>query len=257
VHRGRRHGNSSRSVPASQLVVCSQNHDQVGNRLFGDRLSTLVDFEKLKLAAAAVILSPFVPLLFMGEEYGETCPFQYFTSHSDPALITAVARGRREEFAAFGWKREIPDPNAESTFLRCKLNRALMSEPRHRILYDFYRECIMLRKKMTVATLPEQAGPHAVRMEEQRSLLASRGATFMVLNFGDESACIEVPASFAGWRKLLDSADKRWLGPGSATAESVPKAESHREAEPGPPERQIVVSPNSLVLFTAKPFEKR
>ena len=83
AYRHRRHGNSSRHIPARQFVVFAQNHDQVGNRLFGDRLSTLVSFEASKLAAGMVILSPYIPLLFMGEEWGETAPFQYFTSHSD------------------------------------------------------------------------------------------------------------------------------------------------------------------------------
>ena len=94
AYRRRRHGNSSRHIPARQFVVFAQNHDQVGNRLFGDRLSTLVSFEALKLAAGMVILSPYIPLLFMGEEWGEPAPFQYFTSHSDAALIEAVRRGR-------------------------------------------------------------------------------------------------------------------------------------------------------------------
>jgi maltooligosyltrehalose trehalohydrolase len=97
--RRRRHGNTSKDLAADRFVVCAQNHDQVGNRLKGDRLSALVSFEGLKLAAAVVLLSPFIPLLFMGEEYGETAPFPYFVSHSDPDLIEVVRRGRRAEFA--------------------------------------------------------------------------------------------------------------------------------------------------------------
>ena len=108
-----------------QFVVCSQNHDQVGNRMLGDRLSATLSFEQQKLAAGAVLLSPFIPLLFMGEEYGETAPFQYFVSHSDPALIEAVRQGRREEFAAFAWQGEVPDPQDEATFRRSRLNRDL------------------------------------------------------------------------------------------------------------------------------------
>ncbi len=98
-YRQRRHGNSPRLCGPRQFVVCSQNHDQVGNRMLGDRLSRLVPFESLKLAAGVVLTSPFVPLLFMGEEYGETAPFQYFVSHGDPDLVEAVRQGRREEFA--------------------------------------------------------------------------------------------------------------------------------------------------------------
>ena len=110
AYRRRRHGNSSRHMPAQQFVVFAENHDQVGNRLFGERLGQLLSLEALKLAASAVILSPFIPLLFMGEEYGEVAPFQYFISHLDAQLVDAVRRGRREEFAAFAWQGEPPDP---------------------------------------------------------------------------------------------------------------------------------------------------
>src|SRR5439155_1354127 len=94
---GCRRGNDPRGVPAERFVVCAQNHDQVGNRPRGERLSRLVDLEGLKLAAGMVLLSPFVPLLFMGEEYGEEAPFLYFVDHSDPKLVRAVRRGRRAE----------------------------------------------------------------------------------------------------------------------------------------------------------------
>ncbi|MCL5257567.1 MAG: malto-oligosyltrehalose trehalohydrolase, partial [Chloroflexi bacterium] len=136
-YRGRRHGNSSRSCPAYRFVVCSQNHDQVGNRALSERLSSLVSFEALKLAACAVVLSPFVPLLFMGEEYGEPAPFLYFISHLDPQLVEAVRRGRRAEFAAFQWTGESPDPQAEETFQRAKLDYGLRGAGQHRILLNF------------------------------------------------------------------------------------------------------------------------
>ena len=115
-HRRHRHGTSTQDIAAERFVVFSQNHDQVGNRLLGERLSQLVSFESLKLAAAAVILSPYLPLLFMGEEYGEEAPFQYFISHGDAALIDAVRNGRRGEFASFGWLGEPPDPQDEKLF---------------------------------------------------------------------------------------------------------------------------------------------
>lgn len=117
AYRRRQHGDWPRLCDACQFVVFAQNHDQVGNRARGERLSTLVSFDGLKLAAGMVLLSPFVPLLFMGEEYGETAPFLYFTSHSDPTLVEAVRKGRLEEFAAFGCEDEVPDPQDEATFL--------------------------------------------------------------------------------------------------------------------------------------------
>src|SRR5262249_16007104 len=110
VNRRRRHGNSSLSIPPVRFVLYAQNHDQLGTRMRGERGTELVSVEQHNRAAGAVLLSPFVPLLFMGDEYGETAPFQYFVSHSDKQLIEAVRRGRIEEFAAFNWKDEPPDP---------------------------------------------------------------------------------------------------------------------------------------------------
>jgi maltooligosyltrehalose trehalohydrolase len=115
-HRRRRHGTTTRDIPAERFVVFCQNHDQVGNRMLGERLSQLVSFEALKLAAGAVLLSPFIPLLFMGEEYGEEAPFQYFISHGDPLLVE-VRGGRREEFAAFGWQASPRIPR-RNNFIR-------------------------------------------------------------------------------------------------------------------------------------------
>ena len=133
--RRRRHGHSSELVTPSQFIVFSQNHDQVGNRADGERLSTQLSLDALKAAAALVLLSPNIPLLFMGEEYGERAPFLYFIDHSDPGLVEAVRKGRREEFAPFGWREEdIPDPYAVSTFERSRVssgrsNRPAVGEP--------------------------------------------------------------------------------------------------------------------------------
>src|SRR5262249_4226865 len=137
--RRRRFGNSAIGLPPERFVVCVQNHDQVGNRALGDRLSTLVDFNSLKLAAGLLLLSPYVPLLFMGEEYGETAPFLYFTSHEDPALAEAVRRGRREEFS---WQGEAPDPQDEATFVRSRIDPS-RGNP---VLLALYQELIRLRR---------------------------------------------------------------------------------------------------------------
>src|SRR4030043_1289162 len=135
-YRKRQHGSSSKHLPPSKFVIFSQNHDQVGNRLKGDRLSTLASFEALKLAAGIILLSPNIPLLFMGEEYGEEQPFQYFVSHSDQALIEAVRKGRNEEFVAFQWSAETPDPQDEVTFLRSKINLDLPLGGKNKILFN-------------------------------------------------------------------------------------------------------------------------
>ncbi len=152
--RKRRHGTSSRDIPARKMVVFSQNHDQVGNRVQGDRLTQMVSFEQLKLAAGLVILSPFLPLLFMGEEYGETAPFPYFVSHSDPELIDAVRHGRREEFASFQWRGEVPDPQDEATFLNAKLRHELRENREHKVLLEFYRDSLACEKSFRLWPVP-------------------------------------------------------------------------------------------------------
>src|SRR5438067_2249973 len=146
--RQRRHGAPTDGIPGERFVVCVQNHDQVGNRPRGERLSQLVDFESLKLAAGLLVLSPFVPLLFMGEEYAEPAPFLYFVDHSDPKLIESVRRGRRAEYEWLGGRLgQWPDPSHPDTFERSRLQRELAVEGRHADLLAFYRELLRLRRE--------------------------------------------------------------------------------------------------------------
>jgi len=146
-HRKRSHGNSAKNGSPTQFVVFSQNHDQVGNRAHGDRLATLLPFEALKLAAATVLLSPNIPLLFMGEEYGETNPFLYFIDHGDEGLIEAVRQGRKSEFAAFGWT-DVPDPYAQSTFDQSRLQWESTRSNEQQYLLNWYQALINLRKSI-------------------------------------------------------------------------------------------------------------
>jgi maltooligosyltrehalose trehalohydrolase len=149
-HRRRAHGRPALDVPADRFVVAVQNHDQIGNRARGERLAALVSPEALRLAAAILLLSPYVPLLFMGEEHGETNPFLYFVSHGDPALLEAVREGRRREFEAFAWGGEVPDPGAEATFEASRPSWERAESPdgaRHRALY---RDLLRLRRAEAV-----------------------------------------------------------------------------------------------------------
>jgi maltooligosyltrehalose trehalohydrolase len=218
-YRRRRHGNSSREIPAHRFVVFAQNHDQVGNRMLGDRLGESVSFEGLKLAAATVLFSPFLPLLFMGEEYGETAPFPYFISHSDSGLIEAVRQGRREEFAAFGWSQEPPDAQAEATFLRAKLNHERRNGGKHRALYEFYRELIRLRKE-TPALAHLNKDAMEVLSKEEPVLTVRRWTSLdevvAVFHFGKIPASAVLALPKGCWRKKLDSTDIQWQGPGSS-----------------------------------------
>jgi len=146
-HRGRRHGAPSAGLPGDRFVVCVQNHDQVGNRATGDRFGALLPPEKQRLAACLLLLAPHVPLLFMGEEYGEERPFPFFCSFSDPQLVEAVRRGRREEFASFTWQGEVPDPQAEATFRSAKLSWAWPAGSRQAGLRRLYADLLAARRE--------------------------------------------------------------------------------------------------------------
>lgn len=229
VVRRRRHGSDACAQPAGKFVVFSQNHDQVGNRMRGERLSSLVTFEQLKLAAACVLLSPYIPLLFMGEDYAETVPFSYFVSHTDPDLVEAVREGRRREFSAFDWMGQPPDPQALTTFQESILTPALRKQPgRHATLFAFYRELIALRK-----TMPALAHLHRDRMKvtagESSKLLCVRrrhadSEVCILFHFGSQQLNREALMPAGSWRKRLDSAEKCWLGPGSRVPASLDNA---------------------------------
>ncbi len=224
-YRGRRHGRSSLTVPGKRFVVCAQNHDQVGNRAGSERLSTLVDFESLKLAAAATIFSPFTPLLFMGEEWGETAPFPYFTDHSDPGLGEAVREGRQAEFAAFDWEGEIPDPQAESTFEAARIDWGARESGRGAALRDFYREALWLRREVRALKHHNKDAVWVRASEEERLLVLGRrdpgSEAVIVLHFGEEPAGRAVDLPEGTWRRVLDTAEERWGGPGSGIPESI------------------------------------
>jgi maltooligosyltrehalose trehalohydrolase len=220
-YRQRRHGNSSKQIPAKRFVVCAQNHDQVGNRKVGDRLTEIVSFDQLKLAAGAVLLSPYIPLLFMGEEYGELAPFQYFVSHGDPALIEAVRRGRKEEFARFAWSGAIPDPQSEATFFRCKVNWELQTGGQHRILWLFYRELLRLRSNIPSLARLDKNTLRVESFSGEDVLLITRWDTssraFVAFHFNEEPTEVMLPVAPGHWHKQLDSAERQWDGKGSGT----------------------------------------
>jgi maltooligosyltrehalose trehalohydrolase len=243
-YRSRRHGNSSRHIAARQLVVFSQNHDQVGNRLHGERLANLVSFEEVKLAAGAVLLSPFLPLIFMGEEYGETAPFLYFISHSDKSLIEAVRKGRREEFAAFRWEGEIPDPQDEATFLRSRIDPRLCGSGHHKTLLAFYRELLLLRKDHPVLSWLSKEDMEVMAFESEKVFFVRRwkgtGQTAMILHFGSAPASLALPLPPGRWEKLVDSSEGRWGGTGASLPESL---RSHGSVA-------LALTAKSLVLFS-------
>ncbi len=223
--RKRRHGDSSADRPGHQFVVFAQNHDQIGNRMLGERLSELVSFEALKLAAGAVLLSPFIPLLFMGEEYGDDAPFLYFVSHGDADLIRAVREGRKEEFRTFEWTEEPPDPQAVETFLRSKLDWGKRDQGRARALRDYYRELIRLRREIPALATLDKNRLEVSGDEEKRVVSLRRwngdSHIFLVMNFNREEVRFRVDPPPGEWSNLADSADTIWGGPGSASPERI------------------------------------
>ncbi|MFW6122778.1 MAG: malto-oligosyltrehalose trehalohydrolase [Thermodesulfobacteriota bacterium] len=242
-YRRRRHGSSSRDIAAERFVVFAQNHDQVGNRLRGDRLSTLVSFEALKLAAGMVTLSPGLPLLFMGEEFGETAPFLYFVSHGDPDLIDAVRQGRKEEFAAFRWLGEPPDPQAEETFVRSRINHQLRQEGQHRTLWEFHRALLHLRRELAAWTDLGRKHREVLAFEEEKVLWVRMtgdcGEALLMGHFGDNPVNLPLSWPAGRWRKCLDSQDRRWQGPGSQFPEEL-----H-----GGQDVALALAPQALVVY--------
>jgi maltooligosyltrehalose trehalohydrolase len=217
-------------VARARHVVCAQNHDQVGNRALGERLSALAGFEQLKLAAATVLLSPFTPLLFMGEEYGETAPFQYFIDHGEPDLVEAVRTGRREEFAGFAWRAEIPDPASEKTFEQSKLQGVCSKE--QATLWEFHAalievrktvRCILANAKMRVQTTG-QAEQHALAVR----YAADEQEMLIWFNFSASESVLSIEHLRLEARLRLNSADEEWGGPGRCVPEILDPA-AHRE----------------------------
>lgn len=224
-HRGRRHGAPAEGMPRWRFVVCLQNHDQVGNRATGERLSRLTTPERRKVATALLLLSGYVPLIFMGEEYGERNPFQYFVSHGDPDLVEAVRQGRRAEFASFGWGEEVPDPQSEETFARSRLERVAARSAEQTALRHLYEDLLRLRREEP-----------ALRPGDARVRVAHHAATDRIVlfltpttgqgrplvaffNLGADAQGFRVPGGAERrWRCLLSTTDARYGGPGAGVA---------------------------------------
>lgn len=218
-YRKRDFGNSSAEIPAYRFVVFSQNHDQTGNRKCGERTSSLVSFEMLKLLASAVFFSPFLPMLFMGEEYGEINPFLYFVDHTDRKLRKLVREGRRKEFSSFSREgtSAAPDPYDIKTFIKSRLTADPFINDSSKALFDYYRKLISLRKTHPVL---KNAGKKNIRVSFSRRVITierwyRKNRIIAFLNFGDEPEEIKVPDLFVEKKAelLLNSSETIWNGP--------------------------------------------
>lgn len=226
--RGRRFGASSASRPPDEFIVFIQNHDQVGNRPLGERFNELVGYEAYKLAAGAMLLSPYIPMLFMGEEYAESNPFQFFADYCEPDLAKAVSEGRKQEFALLHCSEEVPDPCAPETFQRSKLDWSRKESGKHRTILEFYRELIAIRKALPslrrLCREGLEVGGHGLAFSMLRRSYGTgdveTGETFCLMNFGAEAVKMPAPIRDGNWELVMNSSDARWGGPGPAAPQA-------------------------------------
>jgi maltooligosyltrehalose trehalohydrolase len=239
-HRDKKFGVKASDNPGQQFIVFSQNHDQVGNRMLGERSSELFSFEMQKLMAGAVLTAPFLPMLFMGEEYSELHRFMYFVSHTDPELAEAVRKGRKAEFAAFHAQGEAPDPVAEETFINSQLQWNLPEQGEHQVMLNFYKALIALRKKLPSLHHLDRKGVKAAANEEQKTLVLRRKhhvqEAVILMNFSVNIQTISLPDPAQNWHKQFDSADAQWNGP-QAAADTVAGGQT------------VQIQPESFLIF--------
>jgi maltooligosyltrehalose trehalohydrolase len=217
THRGRTVGRPARDVAYERFVACTQNHDQVGNRMLGERKTALLGFEERKVSAAALLLLPFTPMLWMGQEYGEVAPFQYFVSHTDPDLVEAVRSGRRREFAYFADQGEAPDPQAVETFERSRVDWSLRSEGDHARMLEVYRRLLALRRELPGVRDP-RAGEATPTLHDPSTLSWVRGVPgrpetdlLVVVSVGPRPTTLSLPGR---WVPVFDTAAVDHHGPG-------------------------------------------
>lgn len=229
-HRHRTHGAPTTGLSGHRFLGYIQNHDQIGNRAQGDRLSAIVPEESMRTAHAIVFCSPFIPMIFQGEEWGATQPFQYFTDHHDPALAEAVRTGRRGEFASFGWDPEaIPDPNAVETFERCRLDWSDLDDERHRSILEWTRSLIRLRREHPELADGDMDAVDIAYSEDEGWIALRRGRVLLAANLSGEPRTIEEPMLPApdgdaqrAWNVLMTTSDGNHWRADDGAAELTP-----------------------------------
>ena len=194
-YRRRTHGRPVDGLSAHRFIGFIQNHDQVGNRATGDRVEQIVGLDRAKVAAALVFTAPFIPMIFQGEEFAASTPFQYFANHQDPELARAVSEGRKREFAAFGWSPDqIPDPEKRETFERSKLNWDELPCGVHAEMLAWYKQLIQLRRSSPSLNDGDMEHVRVAFDETLRWLRMERGLVTVLCNLGDEAVELDNPA---------------------------------------------------------------
>jgi maltooligosyltrehalose trehalohydrolase len=204
AHRGRRHGRKPEDLNGHRFLAYMQNHDQIGNRAKGERSASLMSVGRLKIAAALVLTSPFVPMLFQGEEWGAMTPFLFFTDHEEPNLARGVREARCREFAAFGWNPDdIPDPQDRSSFENSKLDWFELLQPPHQELLAWHQRLIRLRQEKPALMDGDREGLRTRCSEERGWVLVERGPFSVVCNLSARAQSI--PLEAGRHRVLLSS----------------------------------------------------
>jgi len=192
-HRDRMHGRPVKNISQHRFLGFIQNHDQVGNRAVGDRIAQSAGIDRAKIAAALVLLGPFVPMLFQGEEWAATTPFLYFADHDDRDLARQVSEGRKREFVAFGWDSStIPDPESAETFRRSKLNWNEINEPVRADMVNWYRELVHLRRVTPSLNNGDSGNIQVTYDEEQRWLIAVRGEIVIAASLAPDAVSLSL-----------------------------------------------------------------
>ncbi|MFD2571294.1 malto-oligosyltrehalose trehalohydrolase [Spirosoma soli] len=252
--RHRFFGQKAENNPGQQFIVFSQNHDQIGNRKLGERSSQLYSFDTLKLMAGAVMVSPYLPMLFMGEEWAESNPFLYFVSHTDPELAEAVRQGRREEFSFFDETNEVPDPMAHLVFEQSKLQWDLLEQEPHQTMFRYYQALIALRKEQPALRHLNRKNLTVSEQEGQQTLVLHRWHedqhVLCLMNFAQEPQQISLPTLGQSWRKLFNSADSQWKGPVDPSEPSLNGVETSKAPEAASDGSTLTIEPESIVIYT-------
>jgi maltooligosyltrehalose trehalohydrolase len=260
--RRRKHGTSSVERPGEQFVVSAQNHDQIANAYWGDRLGTLLDPERQKLAAALLLCgAPNVPMLFMGQEWGETAPFLYFTSHTDAALGEAVREGRKAEYASFVREEGetasalggFADPQSPETFEQSKLVWSRLGESPHSEMLNFYRGLLALRREQACLSNCDKTQAAVSFSEERKWMSVERGdaggsRAVLLCNFAGEAGEVPVPAATEGgaWQLALWSGDAAYGGAGLGRPPETLRGEGAGSPTP------VRLQPGGVALYVGR-----
>jgi maltooligosyltrehalose trehalohydrolase len=247
AYRGRHFGTSARAEDGDKFIVFIQNHDQVANTAQGCRLSQLVSLEQYKLAVALLLCSPFLPLLFMGEEFADTSPFLYFTSHTDPVLARAVSEGRRIEFQDFSLPGEFSDPQSPETFRQSKINWALAGEPVHAAVLRLYRYLLDLRKRWPCLANGRKDLTRVDVDEQAQSLILDRrdpagSRALLLCNFGIEKCRLQIDTRPSDWQMVVWTGATIYGGNGNVPPPPSDLPKSKQSIE-------VTVAASSAVLY--------